>query len=165
MKRLALLATIVAGLAAVAPMGVQAAKNPCAEHGYLNYTRTDGSTFRNTGECTVYMKRGGVLVPLSTATVVVTSADLSSGLLVFDYSALHFTPGSQVTQLHYVSTDYGIDVFDPAAPLYTIAPDGTLSLTVGQTTLTPCVLGATVSVTVVDAAGDTATGSGPITCL
>ena len=164
MKRLALLATVVAGLAALAPLGAQAAKNPCAEHGYLEYTRTDGTTFRNTGECTVYVKRGGTLVPVSSPTVVVTSANFSSGVLVFDFSTSHFTPGSQLTQLHYVSSAYAIDFLDPAAPLYTIAPDGTVSLTAGLTTPSACVPGATLSVTVTDAAGDSATGTGVVAC-
>jgi len=163
-KRLTLLAAVVAGLAALAPVGVQAAKNPCAEHGYLDYTRTDGSTFKSTGECTVYSKKGGTLVPVSSPTVVVTSANLTGGVLVVDYSASHFTPGSQVTQLHYVSTAYAIDVLDPVAPLYSILGDGTVSITVGMTAPSTCVSGATVSVTVADAAGDAATGSGAIAC-
>jgi hypothetical protein len=66
-------------------------------------------------------------------------------VLVFAFSASHFTPGSQVTQLHYVSTAYALDVLDPAAP-------------------STCVPGATLSATVTDAAGDSATGSGPIAC-
>jgi len=163
-KRVALLAAVVAGVAGTLPAVAQAAKNPCAEHGYLDYTRTDGSTFRNTGECTVYLKKGGTLVPISSPTVVVTSANLSSGLLVFAFSASHFTPGSQVTQLHYVSTAYAIDFLDPASPLYTILADGTVSTTVAMTAPSTCVPGGTLSVTVADAAGDTATGSGAITC-
>ena len=164
MKRLALLATIVAGLTVLAPLGAQAAKNPCAEHGYLDYTRTDGTTFRNTGECTVYSKNGGKLVPVSGATVVINSANLNGGIFVFTFAGAHFTPGSQVTQLHYVSTAYGIDFLDPAAPLYTIAGDGTVSIQVGMTAPSTCVSGGTLSVTVTDAAGDTATGTGPINC-
>lgn len=164
MKRLTLLATAVAGLAALAPVGVQAAKNPCAEHGYLLYTRTDGSTFGSTGECTVYLKKGGTLVPVSHATVGLASANLTGGVLVFSFSASHFTPGSQVTAFHYVSTAYGLDMLDPSGPLYTIGGDGTLTVTFGTTAPSTCVSGATLSVTVTDAAGDTATGSGPIAC-
>jgi len=163
-KRLALLAAIVAGLTALAPMGAQAAKNPCAEHGYLDYTRTDGTTFRNTGECTVYSKGGGKLVPVSGATVVINSANANSGVLVFTFSGSHFTPGSQVTGLHSVSTAYGIDFLDPAATLYTIAGDGTVSALVGTTVPATCVSNATLSVTVTDAAGETATGTSPIAC-
>jgi hypothetical protein len=159
MKRVALLVVVAAGLAIVAPTAVQAAKNPCAEHGYLNYTRTDGSTFRSTGECTVYVNRGGTLVPLVGPSVDVTSASLSNGLLVFS-----FTPGSQLTLLHYVSAPYGIDYLDPAAQVLSIAPDGTVSLLVGLTVSGSCVPGAPLAVTVSDAAGDSATGSGTIAC-
>jgi hypothetical protein len=165
MKRVALLAVVVAGFAAAAPVVVQAAKNPCAEHGYLNYTRTDGTMFKSTGECTVYSKKGGTLVPISKASVEVTSAVLSGGLLVFDFSASHFTPGSQLTMLHYVSAPYGLDMLDSAAPLFTIAPDGTVSIEVGTTIQPACVPGAPLAVTVSDAAGDTATGSGTIDCV
>jgi hypothetical protein len=164
MKRVALLAVLAAGLAAAAPVGVQAAKNPCAEHGYLNYTRTDGTTFRNTGECTVYVVHGGTLVPVNKATVVVNSANLNSGLLVFTFSASHFTPGSQLTLLHYVSAPYALDLVDSSAPLFTVAPDGTLTITVGTTVPLACVAGAPLAVTVSDAAGDSATGSGTIAC-
>jgi hypothetical protein len=155
---------VVAGFAAAAPVGVQAAKNPCAEHGYLLYTRTDGTTFRNTGECTTYSKKGGTLVPLSTATVTVDSATLSNGILVFTFGAAHFTAGSQLTLLHYVSAPYAIDLVDSSAPLFTIAPDGTLTITVGMTVPLACVPGAPLSVTVSDAAGESATGTGTIAC-
>jgi len=164
MKRLVLLAVVAAAVAAAAPVGVQAARNPCAEHGYLNYTRTDGTTFRNTGECTVYVVHGGTLVPVGKATVVVTSATLSGGLLVFGFSASHYRPGSQLTLLHYVSASYAIDYVDTSAPNFTIAPDGTVSIEVGMTVPLACVPGAPLAVTVSDAAGDTATGSGPIAC-
>jgi hypothetical protein len=165
-KRLALLATLVAALAAVAPLGAQAAKNPCAEQGYRNYTRTDGTTFKSTGECTTYVVKGGTLVPIagSKPTVVVDSASVSDGVLVFTFTASHFAASTQITELHYVSTAYRLDYLDPVAAFSMTDASGGFSLTVGTTTSASCVPGATVSVTMSDAGGNSATGSGTIGC-
>jgi hypothetical protein len=163
-KRLALSATLVAALSTLVPLGVHAAKNPCAEHGYLNYTRTDGTPFKSTGDCTTYVVRGGKLVPISGSTVVVDSASLSDGLLVFTFTASRFAASTQITQMHYVSTAYGIDYLDPIAASSSTDASGGASFTVGMTTPMPCVPGATVSVAMSDAAGNTATGTGTIVC-
>jgi len=46
--------------------------------GYLNYTRTDGTTFKNTGKCNAYVKAGGTLVPVGAPSVVINSVDVTT---------------------------------------------------------------------------------------
>lgn len=63
-----------AGTAVFAAGGNSAAAHACQQGGYLNLFRTDGTGFRNTGECVSYAAHGGVLVTRVTATF--TNGDL-----------------------------------------------------------------------------------------
>ena len=59
-----LLVLAFASPAAAARGGNADAAAKCEEGGYLNWTRADGSTFRNEGACVSYAARGGTLVAL-----------------------------------------------------------------------------------------------------
>ena len=57
--------TVLGMLAAptlAAPGGNSAASAACTNGGYANYTRQDGSTFKNEGQCTKYEAQGNALV-------------------------------------------------------------------------------------------------------
>jgi hypothetical protein len=62
-----LLALMSTGAALAAPGGNSAAAHACQKGGHTEFTRADGTTFRNAGECTSYAARGGTLVPVGTA--------------------------------------------------------------------------------------------------
>ena len=51
--------------AAIAGGGNSNAAELCQDDGWQQLTRTDGSTFRNTGDCVSYAARGGILVAKS----------------------------------------------------------------------------------------------------
>ena len=62
---LVLILTVLGMLAAptlAAPGGNSTASAACAGEGYRNYTRKDGSTFKNEGQCTKYEAQGNTLV-------------------------------------------------------------------------------------------------------
>jgi CARDB len=73
---LALTATMGIGIVGLAsPAG--AAGNTdnakaCQKGGFVNYSRTDGTTFKNAGDCTSYLAHGGTLVALPDLVPVVT---------------------------------------------------------------------------------------------
>lgn len=96
-----LLLTLLGGVMAspVAAQGKSEAAQLCQNDGYLDYTRQDGSTFKNAGQCTSYAAQGNELESVSVA-------DLSfafdfnvngSGLNVVTWSGSGLMPGSVVT--------------------------------------------------------------------
>src|SRR5687767_15038278 len=55
-------ATIVASaMCSSAYAGNSDAAKACQKGGHKNWVRTDGTTFKNTGDCVSYVARGGVL--------------------------------------------------------------------------------------------------------
>jgi hypothetical protein len=65
---LALTATMGIGLVGIASPAGAAGNNDnakaCQQGGFVNYSRTDGTRFKNAGECTSYAAKGGTLVAL-----------------------------------------------------------------------------------------------------
>lgn len=64
-----------------------------SEGGYLNYTRTDGAPFANTGDCVSYAAHGGVLKPVVVKTnpTIATSlfhSSISAGSTDYDSASL-----------------------------------------------------------------------------
>ena len=51
--------------ASASAQGNSEAAHACQQGGYVNWTRQDGTTFDNTGQCVSYAARGGTLVPLT----------------------------------------------------------------------------------------------------
>ena len=76
-------AVVLPAPAFAATGGNSAVAKACQQGGYLNWTRADGSSFKNTGECVSYNAQGGVMQQL-VETVSVNSAspaDTSSSVL------------------------------------------------------------------------------------
>src|ERR1051325_2652982 len=54
-------------------------KDACKNGGFANYTRTDGSTFKNQGDCVSYVAQGGQLLPKVSAPPVIASFTFDGG--------------------------------------------------------------------------------------
>lgn len=54
------------------PGGNSGASAACENGGYLNWTRHDGSTFKNEGDCTRYAAKGGTLTPAVISPITLT---------------------------------------------------------------------------------------------
>ena len=89
-------ALLVAGVAPFSDeayaQGTSDRAHACQQGGYLLYMRTDGTPFRNTGECVKYANQGGPLVPLTHAQIALVSSGLNWTALNFLGSG--FAPGS-----------------------------------------------------------------------
>jgi hypothetical protein len=55
-----------------APEGTPPKPTRCENGGYRTYTRTDGSLFKNEGQCTRYAAQGGTLRPLAIPSLTIT---------------------------------------------------------------------------------------------
>jgi hypothetical protein len=98
---LALIAVLASGgTAAAAPGGNSSAAQTCLDGGFENYTRPDGTTFENAGQCVAYAARGGVLIEIDVVTgpsISIVLPDTSGGTHTIVVSA--FTPDTAVTLL------------------------------------------------------------------
>lgn len=95
-----LLGALTLGAVASADGGNSDAAHACQHGGYANYTRTDGTTFANQGQCVSYAARGGTLKPKPTATitgVAVFFTDAPSGFQDAAVSGTGFLPNTRIT--------------------------------------------------------------------
>ena len=86
----------------------------CKNGGYADYTRTDGSGFKNQGDCVSYVARGGTLVPVASEPPVIHSFTLNSSAdygfpCTFDLS-FSFSGGSGVIDNGVGAVTSGVDV-------------------------------------------------------
>jgi len=89
---IAVLAALVLGLgtgvaaAKHRPGGNSAGAKACQKKGYLNWVRSDGSAFRNTGACVSYAAHGGRLVKRAWKSVCTDAlgGSFSTGVWPFD---------------------------------------------------------------------------------
>jgi hypothetical protein len=71
-----------------------------SEGGYLDWTRADGTLFRNTGACVSYVAHGGTLSPVTTITGTLTlfsielNPDTPPGWCALRTEATGFPPGA-----------------------------------------------------------------------
>jgi hypothetical protein len=89
----AAVALLVGALPALAGGGNSDAAHACQKDGYLNYTRADGTPFKNTGDCVSYVAHGGVLKPVVVKNVTSISTSLfkssiSAGSTDYDSGSL-----------------------------------------------------------------------------
>lgn len=55
---------VLTGPMAASAASTSDAAHACQQGGYLDWTREDGTPFRNTGACVSYVAHGGILVPV-----------------------------------------------------------------------------------------------------
>lgn len=85
----------MAGTAAAAPGGISAAAAACEDGGFAAYTRADGTSFNNAGQCVNYAARGGELVQAVSLTIVLTQTSSTGGIV--ELQGVGLLPGSAVT--------------------------------------------------------------------
>jgi hypothetical protein len=74
----------------------------CANGGYLELTRTDGTPFENAGQCTSYAARGGTLVSADIDLDVVDAGiDAGTGQRAWYVTGTGFTPNTVLTVLNW----------------------------------------------------------------
>ncbi|MBI2763594.1 MAG: hypothetical protein HYX54_07585 [Chloroflexi bacterium] len=149
MRRFALIACL--GLVSVlawsvsAPLSVKAgntdAAHACQQAGYLTLTRSDGTGFKNAGECTSYAARGGQITGIGAA----CTATATTGCIVLDSVTIRAASLNPITYLS--ATTYtlsGTMTFTPTCQLgtagcdystVTITGSGTFSASDGTSTL------------------------------
>ncbi len=95
-----IMGTLVLGTAVAADGGNSDAAHACQRGGYANYTRTDGTTFANQGQCVSYAAHGGTLKPVPTAKitgVAVFFKDTNNGFQAAAVTGTGFLPNSRIT--------------------------------------------------------------------
>jgi hypothetical protein len=88
MRRIAIIACLAVAAVVVSPSTIRSsvtaansdAAHACQQGGYATLTRSDGTGFKNTGECTSYAARGGLIVGIGAA----CTATATVGCLVLD---------------------------------------------------------------------------------
>jgi hypothetical protein len=92
---------IAAPVAAKPGSGNSTGSAACENGGYVSWTRQDGSTFKNEGECAKYTAKGGVLVPAQTVSVQ-WFASSTPGRVQFAFSWSGYTASTSFnTDLRY----------------------------------------------------------------
>jgi hypothetical protein len=91
------------------PGGNAAAAAACRHGGYVNWTRADGTTFRNEGDCVSYAARGGVLVAVDVAPFAVVYTYLDPGVFRATVTGTGLEPGSAY-QLSFVWPDRSVAI-------------------------------------------------------
>jgi hypothetical protein len=106
-----------------APGGNSAASAACEDGGYLDYTRTDGTAFRNEGACVRYSAQGGVLVPVVVGPFSVTYSSIGTNAFRAVIDGTGLEPNSLVT-IHFVWPGRSVHISGPA-----VAADATGNFT------------------------------------
>jgi len=151
MRRFALAACLVLASAlaspAAAPAPVKAgnadAAHACQQGGYLSLRRSDGTAFKNAGECTSYAAQGGIITGVGSA----CAPTANSGCIVLDTVTIRQATISPPTVTYISSTTYtlsGTIIFSPTCQILTAGCDwstititgsGTFSSSDGTSTL------------------------------
>jgi hypothetical protein len=94
-----LVGLLVPAVAAAAPGGNADAAHACQQGGFLDWTRDDGTAFKNAGQCASYVARGGTLTsPVSvTATVTIVEEVTESGYCFLSVQGENFDPETDYT--------------------------------------------------------------------
>ena len=92
----AVLLGILAAPVAAAPGGNAANAQKCAGGGYLDYTRADGTRFKNAGQCTRYAAQGGTLVNAVTMSVTTQVGTYDGTMCPVTITLLNGPTGTQV---------------------------------------------------------------------
>jgi hypothetical protein len=118
------------GVAGAARGGNSTAAKACQKGGYLNWTRTDGTAFRRTGECTAYVARRGRLV-LRTWQSVCTG---ELGGAFRQSPTTWYCDFSSATEAEFQSAEAALKPLCPGAPFWIWEPDsqmGTVGCSLG----------------------------------
>jgi hypothetical protein len=142
---LAVGALLISAVATAAP--VRAANDDaahlCQQGGYLTLTRSDGTGFKNAGECTSYAARGGQIVGVG----AVCTVTANSGCIILDQVTIREASVTPPTVTYVSDTTYtlsGTLTFTPTCQngtagcsyaTITITGAGTFSASEGTTTL------------------------------
>jgi hypothetical protein len=125
--RLWLLGALVIALVLVAPTVASAGggnsdgAKACQQGGWQTLHRSDGSSFKNAGDCTSYAAQGGAFAAQTSLTVSGVFDGVDSWAITITGSGLY--PGSEVT-IYVCNNDY-----DCGWPPGTVASDGSFSST------------------------------------
>lgn len=151
MRRFAIVACLTLASVLVSPAttrssviaGNSDAAHACQQGGFLTLTRSDGTGFKNAGECTSYAARGGVIVGVGSA----CTATATIGCLVLDSVTIREASVSGGTVTYLSATTYtvsGTINFSPTCQngstgcsyaVVTITGAGTFSASDGTNTL------------------------------
>lgn len=128
----AAVAALAPSVAAAQPTGGgnSSAALACQQRGFVQYVRSDGSTFASTGDCVSYAAAGGSLVPVALDVSFVPDPTRPVGDTFFEnltVTGSGLEPGSTVSSSF---IPYGTGTRSPIVPTavnHTVAADGTFS--------------------------------------